>query len=374
MSIMSHTVTFILAGGRDDRLYPILTGTPKPLLSFGGVFSILDFTISNCVNSDIGRAYVLTQYKSGAISRYIESSAWKTELIRLQPRFLNANRGTADLLYQNLDLIRDPDTRYVLVLNADNIYKMNYSRLVRFHENHGGEATIAAARYPRSSAVAGMGVYVFNAPALHKALLRDAGRFGTNHDFERDILPKLICSDRVYAYDSTASDSDLGGYCRNLTTIDSYHRSQMEVLAMNSAFDPYQDARWPMCAAGRPAASFVVANPHRLVQDSIISEHSEISGAAIIQSIISPSVTVAAGAHISGSVLMRGARVGRGAQIRRAIVCDGVVIPEGERIGFDPVEDRGRFFVTDNGVAVVHSNDARKLQNPKMPVRMAKSA
>src|SRR5262249_45824059 len=118
MSIMSQTVTFILAPGRDDRLYPIMPGKPKPLLSFGGVFSILDFTVSNCLNSAIERAYVLTQYKSGAISRYIETTSWQTDLICLQPRLLDAHRGTADLLYQNLDLIRDRDVKYVLVLKA----------------------------------------------------------------------------------------------------------------------------------------------------------------------------------------------------------------------------------------------------------------
>src|SRR5215831_13308218 len=131
MSVMSHTLTFILAGGRDDRIAPIVSGKPKPLLSYGGVFSILDFTLSNCLNSDLSRAYVLTQYKSGSISRYVESIPWNMELICVPPLFFNTHRGTADSLYENLDLIRSRDTKYVLVLKADHIYKMNYSRLVR---------------------------------------------------------------------------------------------------------------------------------------------------------------------------------------------------------------------------------------------------
>src|SRR5215475_13755277 len=151
MSIMSQTVTFILAGGRDDRLSPIMSGKPRTLLPFNGAFCILDFTLSNCLNSDVERAYLLTQYKPGFIGRYVESSSWKTDLGCLQPRFANSHRGTADLLYQNLDLIRNPGTEHVLVLAADHICKMNYSRLVRFHASRGADATIAAVQYPRHS-------------------------------------------------------------------------------------------------------------------------------------------------------------------------------------------------------------------------------
>jgi glucose-1-phosphate adenylyltransferase len=406
MSIMSQTVTFILAGGRDDRLSPITSGKPRTLLPFGGVFHILDFTVSNCLNSDIERAYLLTQYKPGFISRYIESSSWKTDLVCLPPRFANAHRGTADMLYQNLDLIRSRGTEYVLVLEADHLCKINYGRLVRFHASQGADATIAAVQYPRHSVgeaelleidshgqvaglekanrfdpqsdstnvLASMGVYVFKASALHKALLRDAGTFGSNFDFRKDVLPKLVRSDRVLAYDFASSDSGRGGYWRSLGTIDAYHRAQMEILALNSALDPYQDARWPLYAGGRPAASCITTDPRRMVLDSIISDDTDVSGAAIIQSVISKSVEVGPGAHVAGSVLMPGARVGRGAKIRRAIVCEGAVIPEGERIGFNTAEDRHRFFVTENGVAVVHPSYARRLQDEAAHLEIAKSA
>ncbi len=406
MSIMSQTVTFILAGGRDDRLSPITSGKPRTLLPFGGRFCILDFTVSNCLNSDIERAYLLSQYKPGSISRYIESSSWKTDLVCLPPRFPNAHRGTADMLYQNLDLIRGRGTEFVLVLEADHLCKINYSRLVRFHAAQGADATIAAVQYPRhaaaeaelleidshgqvtalekpnrlglesdtSNVLASMGVYVFKATALHKALLRDAGMFGSNYDFRRDVLPKLVRSDRVLAYDFASSDSGKGGYWRSLGTIDAYHRAQMESLALNSACDPYQDARWPLYAAGKPVASYVTTDPRRMVLDSIISDDAEVSGAAIIQSVISKTVQVGQGAHVAGSILMPGARVGRGAKIRRAIVCEGAVIPEGERIGFDMAEDRHRFFVTENGIAVVHSSYARRLQDDPAYLQIAKSA
>jgi glucose-1-phosphate adenylyltransferase len=406
MSIMSQTVTFILAGGRDDGLSPIMSGKPRTLLPFGGVFCVLDFTVSNCLNSDIERAYLLTQYKPGFISRYIESSSWKTDLVCLPPRFANAHRGTADMLYQNLDLIRSRGTEHVLVVEADHLCKINYSRLVRFHGSQGADATIAAVHYPRhsvgeaelleidshgqvtslekpnrlglksdsSNVLASMGVYVFKASALHRALLRDAGTFGSNYDFRKDVLPKLVRSDRVLAYDFASSDAGRGGYWRSLNTIDAYHRAQMESLALNSAFDLYQDARWPLYAGGRPAASYVTTDPRRMVLDSIISDDAEVSGAAIIQSVISKSVQVGPCAHVAGSVLMPDARVGRGAKIRRAIVCEGAVIPEGERIGFDSAEDRHRFFVTENGVAVVHSSYARRLQGETAHLEIAKSA
>ena len=261
------------------------------------MFCILDFTLSNCLNSDIERAYLLTQYKPGFISRYVESSSWKTDLVCLSPRFPNAHRGTADMLYQNLDIIRSRGTEYVLVLAADHLCKINYSRLVRFHASQGADATIAAVPYPRHSlgdaelleidshgqviglektnrfpprsdsanVLAGMGVYVFKASALHKALLRDAGTFGSNYDFRKDVLPNLIRSDRILAYDFTSSDCGRGGYWRSVGTIDTYHRAQMESLALNSAFDPYQDARWPLYAGGRPASSCITTDPRRMV-------------------------------------------------------------------------------------------------------------
>jgi glucose-1-phosphate adenylyltransferase len=390
MGIMSQTLTIILAGGRGDRLFPISAGKAKPLVSFGGAFCILDFTLSNCVNSDIERAYLLTQYKSESIKRYVEASLWKTDLMCLPPRFANGYRGTANSVYQNLNLLRGAGVKHVLVLAADHIYKMDYGRLVRFHAEHGGSATIAAVRYPGCLAsemghletdargqvtrfeekpgayeqrngtdvLASMGVYVFEPAALHMALLRDEGDFTSGHDFGRDVLPKLIRSDRVFAYDFTVSDPGLGNYWRDVGTIDSYYAAQMELLMTNSPFDPHCDPRWPIHAGGRPAASCLVADRERGIFDSVISR----------------SVKVAAGAHIEKAILMSGARVGTGAKIRRAIVCEGVTIPDGETIGFDAAEDRNRFLVTQNGVVVVHPGHAARLRSENTLVRSAKAA
>jgi glucose-1-phosphate adenylyltransferase len=375
MGIMSQTLTIILAGGRGGRLFPVSSGTAKALVPFGGAFCVLDFTLSNCVNSDIERAYVLTQYKSESIKKYVDSSSWKTDLICLPPRFANGYRGTANAVYQNLNLLRGGEWKHVLVLAADHIYKMNYARLVRFHAEHGGSATIAALPQPDGiDALANMGVYVFEPSALYKALLRDEGDFTSSHDFGRDVLPKLIRTDRVCTYDFTVSDPGLGNYWRNIGTIDSYYAAQMELLKTNSPLDPGQDARWPIHAGGRPASSCLVADRERGIVDSLISDSWPRTGSSVVRSVISRSVTVAAGAHIENAILMSGARVGSDTRIRRAIVCEGVTIPDGETIGFDAAEDRNRFLVMQNGVVVVHTGHAARLRSYSMLVRSARVA
>jgi glucose-1-phosphate adenylyltransferase len=284
---------------------------------------------------------------------------------------------------------------------------MNYGRLVRFHAEHGGSATIGAVRYPRSLAgevghlatdesgqvigfeekpgvcpaqpngadvLASMGVYVFEPSVLYKALLRDEGDFTSSHDFGRDVLPRLIRSDRVFAYDFTANDSGLGDYWRDVGTIDSYYTAQMELLMTNSPFDPHRDARWPIHAGGRRAASCLVADRDRGIFDSLIPENWPSLGSSIVRSVISGSARVDAGVHIEKAILMSGSRVGANAKIRRAIVCEGVSIPDGEMIGFDASEDRNRFLVTQNGVVVVHAGHAARFRSESALMYSAKVA
>jgi glucose-1-phosphate adenylyltransferase len=283
---------------------------------------------------------------------------------------------------------------------------MDYRRLLRFHASQGGDATIAAVQYPRklskelgvldidergqvvhfeekpeypqahrsdsSMVLASMGIYVFNAAALRKALLRDAGNFNGSHEFGKDLLPDLIRTSRVFAYDFTNSNGPLGSYWRDVGNIDTYYRSHMELLLLNSTFDPYGDARWPVCAGGKHLR-FQSAGPNAgrnedlnssYGVDSVISPDSDVSGARIQQSVLSPSVYVAPSAEISGSILMSGVRVGPHAKVRHAIIGEGVVIPEGARIGCDFIEDRRRFHVTENGVVVIHGPDAARIGNP----------
>jgi glucose-1-phosphate adenylyltransferase len=395
----STTLTFVLAGGQGKRLSPFTSGRAKPLVSFGGVFRIIDFTLSNCINSGLERAYLLTQYKSDSFRQYFEASSWTSDFICLPSRVSSGYRGTADSVYQNLDMIRHAKADYVLVLAADHIYKMDYRKLIRFHESHGGGATIAAVQPPRhatelgilqvdergqvlhfeekpeqfrkqssdsAAILANMGVYVFNASTLRQALLLNAGNFGGSHEFGRDVFPELVRAVPVFAYDFSNSNA-LGSYWRDVGTIDSYHRSHMELLLRASLFDPYGDSCWPTYAGGKEVSFRNVTKDSSWVIDSIVSPDAQVAGATILQSVISPSVYVAPTAQVQGCVLMRGVRVGRDARIRHAIVDEGVVIPDGERIGCDTAEDRRRFSLTENGVAVVHAGNASAFRAAPVP-------
>ena len=400
------TLTFILAGGQGKRLAPFTSGRAKPLVSFGGIFRIVDFTLSNCVNSGLERAYLLTQYKADSIRGYIETSSWTTDFVCVPSSPSSSYLGTADAVYKNIHLFTEAKADYVLILASDHIYKMDYRKLLRFHASHGGDATIAAVQYPRklskelgvldvdergqvvhfeekpeypqghrsdsSMVLASMGIYVFNAAALRKALLRDAGNFNGSHEFGRDLIPDLLRTGRVFAYDFTNNSGSLGAYWRDVGNVDTYYRAHMELLLLNSTFDPYGDARWPVCAGGRHL-QFQSAGPNAgrnadlnssYGVDSVVSPDSDVCGAMIQQSVLSPSVFVAPSAEISGSILMSGVRVGPGAKVRHAIIGEGIVIPAGAQIGCDFIEDRRRFHVTENGVVVVHGTDAARIGNP----------
>jgi glucose-1-phosphate adenylyltransferase len=344
--IASRTTTFVLASEANKRLIPLTSGKVKPLVPFGGLFRIVDFTLSNCDNSGIEHAYIVTGRNSNLMRRYIESASWKTELLCLPPLSPAGYRGTADALYQNLNLFcRNPDG-LVLVLPSDHIYKMDYRKLLRFHAAHGGDATVAAIPRVQSN----MGIYVFSVAALRRALLRDAVDSLSSHDLAKDILPQLIQSDRVVAYDFTAQSSDLGSYWREIDSIDSYYRSQMELLVMNSPFDPYTDARWPAYAGGRVLPPISTG-----LEDSFISRNSHVSSSAVLKSVIASEVEISGPAHIERSVLMRGVRVGRWVKLRRVIVNEGASIPDGETIGFDIDKDCRRFHVTEGGVVIVQA-------------------
>jgi glucose-1-phosphate adenylyltransferase len=244
-AVASRTTTFVLGANSDKHLAPLTSGRVKPLVPFGGLFRIVDFTLSNCVNSGIERAYLLTGRHTNSMRRYVESSSWRTQLHCLPPLFTDGYQGTGDSLYQNLNLVCGDAADCVLVLPADQICKMDYRKLLRFHHSHGGDATIATAHYPlqfanrgylelagdgrvsrlqqtpgqrsiaslaSTSVLANMGVYVLTATALRRALLRDAGMTRSTHDLVKDILPYVIESNRTFAYDFTANSSDLGAY------------------------------------------------------------------------------------------------------------------------------------------------------------------
>ena len=398
--ILSRTLTFILAGGNGKRLHPLTRNKPKPLVPFGGVFRIIDFTLSNCVNSNLKKVYVLTHQKHVSLHRYIEQAAGNPDssfsherggsLTCLSPNQSSGYRGTADAVFQNMSVIERERPEFVLILAADHIYKMDYTQLLRHHADCGADLTVAAVEYPRSTAgslgvlalnsrnevisfeekpedpkpllknpgsvLVSMGIYVFSTPALIKAVTEDAWRRSSNHDFGSNIIPDAIGRLRVCAYNFTAAAQSTARYWRDVGTIDTYYRSQMELLQVNSPFDPYNDALWPTYAFGEsnvvnsPLAE--VWGPNSML-DSVVSRRSAIFDARVVRSIVSKGVRIETSAQIESAVLLPGVRVGRGARIRRAVIDEYVEIPEDTEIGYDLDMDRRRFQVSRGGIVVI---------------------
>ena len=405
--IVPRTLTFILAGGNGKRLHPLTCTRVKPLVPFCGIFRLIDFTLSNCVNSNLKNVHLLTQQKHASLHRYIELAAKSPNApfcqerggspICLTPKEGRTYRGTADAVLQNISVLEREKPEFVLILSADHIYKMDYAQLVRRHVDSGADLTVAAVEYPRKMAggfgvlkvnsasevmtfeekpddptplprnpniaLVSMGIYVFNTRALVKAVIEDACRTSSHHDFGRNVIPDSIGSLRVYAYDFTAAAHNTARYWRDVGTIDNYYRCQMELLLLNSPFDPYNDALWPTYAFGEinhvrsPLAALCKGNSG---VDSIVSSQSTIFGARIVRSIISRGVHVEASAEVKNSVLLPGVRVGRGARICRAVIDENAEIPDGARIGYDPETDRRQFYVSHGGVVVVPGRSSQQ--------------
>jgi glucose-1-phosphate adenylyltransferase len=376
--IAERTVTMILAGGLGTRLQPITTNQAKPLTPFGGAFRLIDFTLSNCFNSGLNAPYLLTQYGAEAICRYAQAFPVFDKLTCLSPEPYRNYLGTADAVRQNWSVMSDEKYDYVLVLAADHVYKMDYSKLLRFHANHGGDLTVASVEYPRRNAsglgilevdranrvsgfeekpanpkslstdsetsLASMGIYVFNRKALTRSLLFD-DPLTSDFDFGKHVIPAAVSARRVYAYNLTAESPDQC-YWRDVGTIDSYYQAHMELLLKSAPFDPYRDLQWPVYnAAGKPSAesrSGTSVNCSRSASPAFVS-----------YSIVGPSVDIAPSARIRTSILLEGARAGANTTICGAIVMPGVRVPANASIGVDTRADRRFFTVTDGGVTLV---------------------
>jgi glucose-1-phosphate adenylyltransferase len=402
--VLDDILVILLAGGAGERLYPLTKERAKPAVYFGGPYRIIDFTLSNCINSGLRRIFIATQYKSLSLNRHVRMG-WNVvseelgEFIEILPPQKRVGEhwylGTADAVFQNLYSLERESPSHVIVLSGDHVYKMDYSKMLRFHLDHDAAATLAAieVRVADSSrfgivsideneritgfqekpeyatpvpgspdvALASMGIYIFRADALFHALEEDAITPDSQHDFGRNIIPALLNSSRVYAYRFYDENKKASKYWRDIGTLDAYFDASMDLCQVNPEFNLY-DPEWPLRTyqPQAPPAKFVFAEEGKRcgqALDSMISSGCIISGSRITGSILCPNVRVHSFCYIDRAILMPGVRVGRHARIRRAIIDRDVLVPRGALIGFNEQEDRRRHTVTDGGVVVVTADD-----------------
>jgi glucose-1-phosphate adenylyltransferase len=401
---LDDILVILLAGGAGERLSPLTKDRAKPAVYFGGPYRIVDFTLSNCINSGLRRIFIATQYKSLSLNRHIRMG-WNVvseelgefiEILAPQKRVgEHWYLGTADAVYQNLYSITRENPSHVIVLSGDHVYKMDYAKMLRYHVEQNADATIATIEVPVSEgrrfgivgvdaservvefqekpahpfpvpgvsdvALASMGIYIFKASVLVGALEEDASRADSQHDFGKNIIPSLIHGGPVYSYRFYDENKKAAKYWRDIGTLDAYFEASMDLCQVNPEFNLY-DPEWPLRTyqPQAPPAKFVFAEQgtrcgHAL--DSIISNGCIISGSLVIGSILCPNVRVHSFCEIEQSILMPGVRVGRHARLRRVIVDRDVLIPRGALIGYDAEEDRRRHTITESGVVIVTAED-----------------
>jgi glucose-1-phosphate adenylyltransferase len=405
------TFAIVLAGGRGSRLMQLTDWRSRPAVPFGGKFRIIDFTLSNCVNSGIRRIGVATQYKAQSLIHHLQRG-WSfldgrfDEFIELLPAQQQVGedwyRGTADAVYQNLDVIRRHKPLYVMVLSGDHIYKMDYGRMLQQHQDAAADATVATilmdpaecghfgvveidrdtrivgfqekppqtdlrSPYDPTKISASMGIYIFNTDVLIPVLLKDAEDPKSSHDFGKDVLPKMLDDYRVFAFnfvDENKKEEAL--YWRDVGTLEAYYEANMDLVSVSPVFNLY-DAHWPIRTHQRqyPPAKFVFAESPRVghALDSLVSSGCIISGGSVQNCVLSPDVRVNSFTEVEETILFSHVNVGRRCRIRRAIIDRDVHIPEGTTIGYDAEADRERYFVTDSGITVV-TRDYSLFENP----------
>lgn len=399
---VSRTVAMLMAGGVGNRLYPLTRDRAKPAVPFGALYRIVDFTLSNCLNSGLFRINILTQYRSFSLHRHVRE-AWGSmfnlqrgeyvELIPPQQRIHGDwYRGTADAIFQNVYLLENEKPEYVLILSGDHIYSMDYGKLIRAHVERGAALTVACLEAPLAeasrfgvmvidetervvgfeekpeqpkpvpgdpdTALVSMGIYVFSTADLVRMLVQDA-REETAHDFGKNIIPTMVGREMpVYAY--RFRDEQTGGmaYWRDIGTLDSYYEANVDLLSPTPQCNLH-DPAWPIhtLVGAAPPAKTVhdLAEQGRvgMATESLLAPGCIVSGGRVRRSLLSPDVKVNSYSEVTDSILFRGVDVGRRAVVRRAIVDKHVTIPEGYQIGVDHEQDRKRFTVTPEGVVVV---------------------
>ncbi|MFA7294767.1 MAG: glucose-1-phosphate adenylyltransferase [Candidatus Omnitrophota bacterium] len=400
--MMRKVLTFIMAGGKGERLLPLTKDRTKPAVPFGGIYRIIDFTLSNCINSGLRKIYILTQYKSSSLQRHIRLG-WNflpselgqfIELLPAQQRIGDSwYLGTADAIFQNIYTLEMDKPDEVLILAGDHIYRMNYYSMIDVHREQNADLTVGVVEVEKSKSkhlgvvevdadgrVTGfyekpanpktipgkpdkiygsMGIYVFNQPVLVQELLEDAKNNKSSHDFGKNIIPQMLKKGmKIVAYNFRDKDRN-EEYWRDIGTIDAYYEANMELIQVNPTFNLY-DQEWPLRTFQEqyPPVKTVHSGDREegrvgLVLDSIVSEGCVVSGGRVQRSILSPNVRINSFSEVYDSILMEGVNVGRYAKIKRAIIDKDVSIPQGMIIGFNLEEDKKRFFVSESGIVVV---------------------
>lgn len=396
-----ETMALILAGGQGSRLYELTEWRAKPSLYFGGKFRIIDFPLSNCINSGVRRIGVLTQYKAHSLIRHlVHGWSWfqagKREFVEILPASQRVGgewyRGTADAVYQNLDIIRTHDPRFVLILAGDHVYKMDYGPFIAAHVERQADMTVCCLEVPIAEAagalgvmtvndegriiafaekpenptpipgrddvcLASMGNYIFNTGFLYEQVIKDADTPGTQHDFGRNIIPSIIDKYNVHAYPFRDPDTGKQAYWRDVGTLDAFWEANMELITVTPQLNLY-DEQWPIYTyqSQSPPAKFVFDEPGRRGEaiQSMVSGGCVVSGAQVIRSLLYSNCRVDSYSNVSESLLLPNVVVGKNCNINRAIIDSGAIIEEGTVIGEDADADRARNFrVTASGLTLV---------------------
>ncbi len=399
MSLMRQAIGVLLAGGQGERLWPLTRDRAKPAVPFGGVYRIIDVTLSNCINSDLRRVFVLTQYKALSLNRHVRRG-WSPimglgDFIEVLPPQMRVSTnwylGTADAVYQNIYSIGSERSDYVFVLSGDHIYKMNYQKMLQQHADSGADVTVAtiemtpeeaAHRFgvieidqhsriigfeekpakPKPSPAnpaktnVSMGVYVFNTRLLIPMLIADAEDLNSTHDFGRDLLPKIFPKYRVFAYNFVDEGQAGELYWRDVGTVDAYYEANMDLVSVSPIFNLY-DKNWPLRTWQQqyPPVKFVFADPDRMgvAVDSIVAGGSILSGGRVKRSVLGYDVRVNSYCEVEDSIIFNHVSIGRYSRIRNAIIDRHVDLPEHTEIGYDLVADKRLYQLTDSEIRVV---------------------
>lgn len=406
----------VLAGGEGTRLWPLTQERAKPAVPFGGRYRIIDFVLSNLVNSNVQKIKVLTQYKSDSLLKHLlrtwNSYAGFGGFVEPVPPQQNLTKtwysGSLDAIFQNLNIISDERPEIVAVFGGDNVYKMDVNQVIQFHVDNKAALTVAAIPVPTEEAkrfgcidvdstgrmtgfvekpddppqmpdrpgwtLVSMGNYIFDAKILVREAEADADSAGSRHDFGGDLLPQLYEREPVYVYDFSKNvirgeQDEARGYWVDIGTIEAYHQASMDLCAVSPMFNLY-NSEWPIRSAvhNSPPAKFVFADQTTkrigIATDSLVCEGCIISGGHLERSILSHNVRLNSYAHVSESIVFADVDIGRHCRIRRAIIDKGVSIPEGTTIGYDPDEDRKHWFVSKDGIVVVPKGGALARSRP----------